>query len=1003
MKRSIFAFMLLIALFTFAVFSAGGCGSSSSSNFADNSGDEPVENVDNAAKPETVLSLNAGLDSDGDGVPDIVDFRGIPMYDLDSYYAQTDGVNDTFASAAVFAAAALNVTVPARLALSELRAQEEPNIFSVRLQAGKEYTIMFSKNLAEALEAVMPRIKVYKPAVSEELEELEDIEVSAYPPEHPSIICYTFTPETTGDYSVQVADLEPSTVRIEDEEEAAETDTYEFDTSCMLFVFEERHDAEGNNGHHTQYKFADVNGAKTEAMDIEDVIQLRKEIMNISPDLYDGYLGRQTVNGANKGDRDKVYASALEVYSALSPNDVKSYNSYLNIAQDHLGLVAVDNEEVTYGDSDTDDGIAFYGGTEDNNNSNKVLATSSTGDLSNYSQIPATITGVPYDDTYGLGAGFCAITNQSPVGGMQMRGFDTALAPATGKKAPPVETNYYATFVSTRTEAEAMSNTNGRLGMSKNSMGASVSAESTANLKYGLTTTNLRIHYEEMETAYRAYTTTKYESLLYRPLSERRSRVPANKDISYDDDVVFDSSAGGEVKAAADETLIIDWIERLPADMFRENFGDYFVAGYKYGACFDAYIAITTQTTEQLQKTKLSIQAAMQGKDLTASGDLSHEVSDALKEGKADVNIRIVTVGMGKEPVEINISHDTSASNDMKITSGINTVFSELMNFRSKLAGQVNPEQYAPVKVKLIRWRSLMDIGIAHTSQIGKGITDNRVAEGYVPVPSSKAVKIGQFNSALANTRGYRNTVMSIPTTNAKLTKALSDFEGVLLNVTTKGNEFYTSGDQISPAMVELERINDIFNAYADRYAFYNKLVNAQNSEKETYERLRTQYNQKTKDSEKQAIMHTMPYGAATGGSSGFDAFDVSPYVTEDIKAGKKVSKNYARSAGVGWWRWHSSHATDDDDYLESAGDAKIFAATNNASDRARFCKIWVRSTAASDQRDNEREVVNVPAVGKQRAEFEFEGGYDRDVNWTIEGQSIRMNGEDYPFEGMQE
>ena len=89
-------------------------------------------------------------------------------------------------------------------------------------------------------------------------------------------------------------------------------------------------------------------------------------------------------------------------------------------------------------------------------------------------------------------------------------------------------------------------------------------------------------------------------------------------------------------------------------------------------------------------------------------------------------------------------------------------------------------------------------------------------------------------------------------------------------------------------------------------------------------------------------------------------------------------------------------------DSLASA-DAKIFAATNNASDRARFCKIWVRSTAASDQRDNEREVVNVPAVGKQRAEFEFEGGYDRDVNWTIEGQSIRMNGEDYPFEGMQE
>ena len=82
------------------------------------------------------------------------------------------------------------------------------------------------------------------------------MDVKAYPPEHPSIICYTFIPKVSGSYLVRVADSEPSTVRFESSDETV--DTYDIDTSCMLFVFEERHDSEGNTGHHTQYKFADV-------------------------------------------------------------------------------------------------------------------------------------------------------------------------------------------------------------------------------------------------------------------------------------------------------------------------------------------------------------------------------------------------------------------------------------------------------------------------------------------------------------------------------------------------------------------------------------------------------------------------------------------------------------------------------------------------------------------------------------------------------------------------
>lgn len=1004
--------VLLLIVALFCAVSFGGCGGSSSNSFSDNNSGNNSNNGNSnngngngnngnndAAASETVLSLEHNMDTDGNGVPDFVDFSNVPHYDLDSSHA-TASNGGLFSASAMVGAAALNVSVPAILTLSELRLQEEPNTFTVALEAGKEYTIQFSKNMAEALEAVMPRLKIYDPENSE-LPELEaealDVKIKAYPPEHPSIICYTFKPEVSGDYLVRVADAEPSTAFVESPDE--EADTYDINTACMIFIFEEAHDNEGNTGHHTQYKFVDVDGKKTGAINIEDLIQLRKELWKLDNESYNNIV--RTTPAANASG---VYASALNVFASATEEQSNSYNSWLDRVQDKLGLVAVGSNEQepegeeTYGEGDDAYGIEYYG-ADNTYTGNKRLTPADY----RYSEIPATMTGIPYDDTYSLGAGFYAITNLSPIGGMEMPKFDQLLAPSEAsyaKKAPAVKTYYTGTFVSTRTEAEALSNTNGRMSMSKNSMGASASVESTQNFKYGLTSTNYVIHYEQVESIYREFNSSVYEKLLYQPLKNRKPKNPIDPNDVYTETQQVWSAPSVNASAASDRT-IMDWIETLPAEVFRDNFGDYFVSGYQYGAFFDAYIAITTETAEQLEKLKVKVQATMDTKDVKASADVGTEISNALKNSNAKVTIRIVTNGMGKKPIEINITH----SNDYAATTtGIMSVFTELMNFRNKLTKDVNPDEYAPVRVKLKRWRSIFDIGMTHEDQVGTGMGDDYVARGYVPIPATKLVDIGRLNAALAETRGHWNDAMSIPNASnfVKLRTAGREFSGLLSTITGKGNRFYTSDDLFAPMIVSMDKLDEVFRAYSDRYAFFNKLKVAQRNEEETYNSLKKTFDDGSTSSDgKKAAMRKMPFGGATGGSSGYDAFDCSEYVTADIKAGQKPSKNYTRDIGVGWWRWHADHKEGDDDYREESGPATLTATTGNEDDRARFCKLWVSSTARHADSDNRREVVNLPAVGKQEAQFEFEGGYDYAVNWTIKGQSIKMNGEDYPFEGL--
>ncbi len=81
-------FLMIIALF---VISAGGCGGSSHSSISDtgsnetDGGDTVTQDAEEtiATKPQTVLSVVSGMDSNGNGKPDFLDFTGVPQIRLD--------------------------------------------------------------------------------------------------------------------------------------------------------------------------------------------------------------------------------------------------------------------------------------------------------------------------------------------------------------------------------------------------------------------------------------------------------------------------------------------------------------------------------------------------------------------------------------------------------------------------------------------------------------------------------------------------------------------------------------------------------------------------------------------------------------------------------------------------------------------------------------------------------------------------------------------------------
>ena len=376
--------------------------------------------------------------------------------------------------------------------------------------------------------------------------------------------------------------------------------------------------------------------------------------------------------------------------------------------------------------------------------------------------------GIPYEERYAPGTGFMATYNHRSYASALTN--ETAQIPAPTSKRGSSRFSYQ--FISSMEEYERNISANFAMSLSYQAIGASASVECASNYRFGLTSTTLLIHYEELESRYQQLNTDNCK-----------------------------------LTTAAQKIL------NEHPEKFRKEYGDYFVAGYQYGGVYNAYISITTETEEQLDTLKAALSGSFKSGNNSISAEAQAEMKRAMKNCNAQISVEIRTIGAGNSlPDSQIIPNDSNYS-------AIDAVVNQLASFRNKLASSFDPKSYSPVKVMLKRYYTLDAV----RSKIDRAI----------PITVEHRKKIEAFNRELISVRGYYNMFNGLPSNQVE-DKKLADYRSRLEDVigtVTHDEGFYENSSLLNQTMNKAQALNTELKPIGERYVFYRMLVDAQNKE----------------------------------------------------------------------------------------------------------------------------------------------------------------------------
>ena len=574
--------------------------------------------------------------------------------------------------------------------------EESADTITAELTAGTDYTLEFSRNFTDPLGTRSPAFEVIDP--DGELLSADVFSHSLYPRGLPAIICYTFTPQTSGIYSFRVSNADPNL-------------SADIATDSVLFVYAEMHNEAGENGYPTRFKLTD----NSQAVSVRDIIQLRKTIFGANPDYIDYLAGKMTAA------------------PNINNDNTEEFNRWLNVLKSTAD---------TYDDE---------------------RLTASSGKV-----IPDIVDEIPYDSRYSIGKGLLSTSDFAI--------FDSAIKSEYLRISDPVAKRgtslFTYSFISSVEDYERNISGKADISLSYNSISGSAGASYTNNYKFGQTAITFLIHYEEMESSYRELNTDKCE---------------------LKDDAVNILNQG--------------------SDKFRSNYGDYFVAGYRYGGVYNAFITVTAQTREQAQNIEASISGKYKSTSTTVEVDLAFALKEAATRNNASISVEVRTAG----------ANDNLP--DMKVITGASAIDSVVEQLsRSSLANAFTPASYAPVKVRLKRYYTLSGA----RSKISQGI----------PLSPNDFANIAKLNSTIIGMRGLRNTVEAIPNdhidTNAR-SGYINRYDNIVSKILSTGHTFYENPNQIKTTLNDATNLKNDMQALLDRYVFYRMLIEAQNKERNPY------------------------------------------------------------------------------------------------------------------------------------------------------------------------
>ena len=847
-----FRVLVLLMLIAFAVIGISGCGGGGGSfNTIDNGG--------GGGTTQDYSILDEDYDTDGDGIINILDFDDVERVS----YGKDDLIQDK------------KISIPSRHYLKRLRSIRNEvsfDSFVMDLSAGTEYTVEISKGeyYDSPIGNIIPAVEIINPEgdslnfLDPETSELSDdvIELSVYPLDNPYMMCFTFTPAETGSYTINLCQsVSPDVV----------------EENVTLFVYEEmRNDDNGEAGYFTRYKFQDKEGNLSATIKMSDIMAL--------VDAYNEAL-HGLINQEETDISEDQNGELIETVLNVEIDPVNAYLECLRKIKQYYGIF--------------DDYIETQEEAETANLSRVSLSNLEIAADPNSTMIPSEIYGLVYADKFKLGAGFFAITGtKTQNDALEMDEDDLPLP-----KRRRVKSLYKTTFVSSQEDREKLSSTTVDSSLQLGGFGFSAGYSGESSFKFGLTSTTLVIHYEEVESKYRMLKNSEYKL----------------------------NGVG--------QTML----NQKGSKEFRNEFGDYFVGGYKYGGTFDAFIQITTQTTEQLDKVKSHLSASFNSSENAANADVGNKTKDFLMQNNAAVDIQIKTAGIDANGVKTESTKD------------ISRVASALSEFREKLKG-TSPENFHPTYVMLKRYRLL-------TPVFEKMLASND--EGLVPINPAHSTKIMNFNKDLLTMKSYYNVIADLDasTMDSEVKNGYRRRHDNINNtVTTQSNVLFleSNAQTLQNLHNDVLKLNKDLKVIGDRYVFYRMLISAQDDDIKASSTTNINYK---------------PYGY-NGGQVGIRHFFVSPAVTSDIDSGNNFHYKIKQFAGK--HRYPSFTTTDDEV----------------------FCHVQV---IAENTHDERRDATTVPAIGTHRMSFHFTCGVARDLEWEVNARSMKFTRDRYPFSGLKQ
>ena len=379
------------------------------------------------------------------------------------------------------------------------------------------------------------------------------------------------------------------------------------------------------------------------------------------------------------------------------------------------------------------------------------------------------------------------------------------------------------------------------------------------------------------------------------------------------------------------------------ADFSRE-FGDYFVAGYKWGLRFQAVISVTSDSTSVLDKACAGIRSIV---FLAQYGSpYSELVADVEALGKSNyLNIDVE---------EVTIDGGNPRKGTFSTESSVKAVADALASF-ARQARTADKSSYSPVQVVLRRYREVP-------------AAKNIIPE-LLPMAQSHFNAILDLNKTIFRTRCYYNALVSIPVANLVDGSSLrnqwqNEFHTMLDTTRNQINYICGTESRARDYQARFQKLCDKYRALCERYVFYRRLMEEQAKNKRGF------WNSDSdKDEYVSAGIKTYAHSSIVMGDYGkyADAYHYDNTHTKSAKFGTYYMWTITGDQSNNNWRY-----------------------------------VWFE-TGCHDTNKSKGEDQAFPTVGSKKLKWYFEGGTWRRVEWYFRDKIILMKPENYPFVGLQD